>query len=77
MNEPKKLDNNSLFAKTLIDYPPKYNLGDKVNYCLGKSSGVGYVSGRVFKEREKEWKYTINPVALKDIHFDATNVSDL
>jgi len=64
------ISNNELFAKTLSEYPPLYLIGDKVN----TNSGVGHISGRVFKEREKIWKYTIQPVGLVNYHIDVVNV---
>lgn len=63
-----KINNNELFAKVLVDHPPEFNLGDKVN----SNFGVSFVTGRVFNERTKTWKYTVNPVSLKNFHVDAT-----
>lgn len=54
------VNNNELFQNTLKNYPPQYELGDKVN----TTSGIGYITSRVFKEREKTWRYSIRPYAL-------------
>lgn len=61
-----KIDNNALFAQRLIDNPPEYNIGELVKYTSKKatSGGIGYVTGRVFNEGDKIWKYTIKPYSL-------------
>lgn len=64
------INNNELFAKTLSEHPPLYRIGDKVT----TNSGVGYISGHVFKEREKIWKYTIQPVGLVNFYIDVERV---
>jgi hypothetical protein len=60
-----KVDNHGHFLQLLIDYPPQYKIGDYVKYYLkgGSITYRGYVTCRVFNEREKTWKYTI-----KDSH---------
>lgn len=65
-----KLTNNELFAKTLQEYPPLYNVNDLVN----TTNGIGYVSGRVFNEKEKKWKYTFKPYGLKNFNMDVNEV---
>ena len=66
-----KIDNNALFAQRLIDTPPEYNLGQMVKFVFkkGTSGGIGYVTGRVYNENEKNWKYTIKPYSL-NTNFD-------
>jgi hypothetical protein len=66
-----KIDNNALFAQRLIDNPPEHNFGELVQYKFKKGgpSGIGYITGRVFSENEKNWKYTIKPYAL-NVNFD-------
>jgi hypothetical protein len=59
------VNNNELFANILKNNPPEYNYGDKVY----TKSGVSFVSGRVFKEREKIWKYTVKPYGI-NTHID-------
>jgi hypothetical protein len=64
MNE-KKLNNNELFAKLLIDHPPEYNIGDLVQGELANARRVnsmiiGRIDCRVFNEREKIWKYSVS-----------------
>lgn len=64
------INNNELFQNTIKNYPPQYELGDLVN----TSSGMGYISSRVFNEREKRWKYGIRVYAL-NMHLDDVNVT--
>jgi hypothetical protein len=63
------IDNKAMFAKTLNDYPPEFNFGDKVKTEMG----VGYITGRTFNEREKVWKYVYRPIGL-NTHFDVKKV---
>jgi len=58
--QPAKLSNNEQFTKYLADYPPQYNLGETVIFYINEKSqpSVGTIVGRIFKEREKTWKYT-------------------
>lgn len=63
------INNNELFQNTIKNYPPQYELGNLVN----TSSGIGYISSRVFKEREKTWRYAIRPFAL-NIQLDDVTV---
>jgi hypothetical protein len=65
-----KLDNNTLFQQILAANPPQYQIKDLVV----SDKGIGYISGRVFNEREKTWKYTINPYALKNFHMDNVKI---
>jgi hypothetical protein len=64
------INNNELFAKTVSENPPQYRIGDKVNTNIG----IGYISGHVFKEREKTWKFTIRPYGLTNYYTDVENV---
>ena len=69
------LNNNQLFAQLLEKNPPAYNINDLVK----TSSGIGYVSGRVFKENREskisEWKYTIRMYGIGiNFNIDVTNV---
>lgn len=61
-----KIDNNALFAQRLISNPPEYNIGQKVK----TNHGIGYISGRVFNEKENKWKYAFNPIGLNNRHVD-------
>jgi hypothetical protein len=72
-NTVQKIDNNALFAKTLLEHPPKYNIGDKVK----TNFGISTVTSRIYNEREKNWKYTVIPFGLKNVYFDAKYISDL
>lgn len=66
-----KIDNNALFAQKLLENPPEYSLGDLIRYRFKKetTSGVGYITGCIFNENEKNWKYTIKPYKL-NANFD-------
>lgn len=64
------INNNELFAKIVSDNPPPYNLGDKVNTNIG----VGFITNRIFKEREKSWKFTIRPFGLNNFYIDVDTV---
>jgi hypothetical protein len=55
MNTPKVVNNNEIYNKYLTDYPPQYNIGDKVD----TKHGIAKICGRVFKEREKVWRYSV------------------
>lgn len=68
-----KLDNNAQFAQRLKDNPPEYNLGELVKYKFKKGSngGIGYITGRVFSDNDKQWKYTIKPYSLN------TNIDEI
>lgn len=72
-NKNPKISDNQLFAKVLLDYPPEFKLGETIN----SNFGVSFVTGRVFNERSKTWKYTVNPIGLKNIHVDAKWTSKL
>jgi hypothetical protein len=70
MNDPKKPSNEELYQKTLKENPPEYAIGDLVK----TSGGIGYISGRVFKDKEKIWKYTIRVYGLKNYNIDVDAV---
>lgn len=63
---PVKLTNQEAYSKYLTDYPPEYKIGDKVKTNLG----IGYISGHVFNERLKTWKYTFTHYSLHKYMFD-------
>lgn len=70
-----KLDNNALFAERLRTNPPEYEMGTKVVFTFvsnanGRES-VGFITGRVFNERDNVWKYTVTPYGLKNFHVEA------
>lgn len=66
-----KVDNNALFSQRLIDTPPEYNLGESVKFVFKKGTitNVGFITGRVYNENEKNWKYTVKPYSL-DTNYD-------
>jgi len=55
MNAPKVVNNNEIYNKYLVDYPPQYIIGQQIF----TKNGVAKVCGRVFKEREKTWRYSV------------------
>ncbi len=67
-----KIDNNGIFARYLAEYPPKYKYGDTV---YTNKYGWATISGRVFKEKEKTWKYTV--CILGRYHFDVENETEI
>ena len=70
MNDPKKQSNEELHQQRLKDHPPEYAIGDLVK----TTNGIGYISGMVFKEKEKIWKYTIRVYGLKNYNVDVEAV---
>lgn len=60
------INNSELFAKVIADNPLPYQLGDKVN----TNRGIGYISGYVFKEREKVWKFSISVFGVSNFYTD-------
>lgn len=64
------INNNELFNKILTENPPSYRIGDKVN----TSQGIGYISGCVYKEREKDWKYTVRLFGVNNCYTDVHSV---
>lgn len=65
-----KVDNNALFAQRLISNPPEYNIGDRVN----TNYGIAFITGRVFSEKDNNWKYTVSPYCLNGIHVDNVTI---
>lgn len=73
MSETKPVvNNNEQYANYLKNYPPQYALGDAVKFLMNERGGAsnGYISGMVFKDREKTWKYTCKVYAT-NMHTDA------
>ena len=74
-NTSKPVNNNEQFANYLKNYPPQYKHGDAVKFMMNETGGTsfGYISGMVFKEREKTWKYTCK-VYSTNMHTDAYTI---